>query len=1269
MSKEKKFITCDGNQAAAHVSYAFSEVAAIYPITPSSTMAEYVDEWAANGRKNIFGETVLVQEMQSEGGAAGAVHGSLQAGALTTTYTASQGLLLMIPNMYKIAGELLPTVFHVSARTLASHALSIFGDHQDVMACRQTGFAMLAEGSVQEVMDLSGVAHLATIKSRVPFLNFFDGFRTSHEVQKIEVLENDDFKNLIDYKALNEFRQRALNPNAPVMRGMAENPDHFFQHKEAVNRYYDAVPDIVEDYMKEISKITGRNYNLFDYYGDADAERVIIAMGSVTETIRETIDYLREKGEKVGLVAVHLFRPFSVKHLGKVIPQTTKRIAVLDRTKENGANGEPLYMDVVEAFAQCEDIPANCKPVIVGGRYGLSSKDTTPAQIMSVYENLALPMPKHRFTIGIVDDVTFTSLPQKEEIALNADSVFEAKFYGLGADGTVGANKNSVKIIGDNTDKYCQAYFSYDSKKSGGFTCSHLRFGDNPIRSTYLVNTPDFVACHNQAYLRMYDVTRGLRKNGTFLLNTIWNEDELNKNLPNKVKRIFAKNNIKVYYINATKIAMEIGLGNHTNTILQSAFFRITNVIPVDLAIDEMKKFIVKSYGNKGQEVLDKNFAAVDRGGEYKTLTVNMEWANLLDENEVKNDAAPDFVKKVVFPINAQDGDLLPVSAFVGMEDGTFPSGTARWEKRGVSPFVPEWLADNCIQCNQCAYVCPHACIRPFVLDENEQKNFSATTLDMKVPKEMAGMKFRIQVGVMDCLGCGNCADICPGTKRDGVLFKALEMKSLESQRHEAENWDYLYDNVKTKQHLIDIKSNVKNSQFATPLFEFSGACSGCGETPYVKLVTQLFGDREIIANATGCTSIYSGSVPSTPYTKNEKGQGPVWANSLFEDFCEFGLGMQLANEKMRERIVIKTKELMAIEWTQKRVIDAAQKWLDNMNDTGKAGKDAADEYAAALEWGILGIDETIAFFEKAIAEFPKNLEDSKAAKAAGETTLFISEIEKDMNIDEVIQYLENGIATFPDRLEQTKARKTEGATACPCPACTLCQELLELKQHFVKRSHWIIGGDGASYDIGYGGLDHVIASGKDVNILVLDTEVYSNTGGQSSKSTPVGAIAKFAASGKRIRKKDLGMIATTYGYVYVAQVAIGANQAQTLKALREAEAYNGPSIVIAYSPCIAHGIKSGMGKTQEEQEKAVECGYWHLWRYNPTLELEGKNPFQLDSKEPDWSKFQSFLQNEVRFASLTKSFPAEAQELFKAAEDNAKWRYNSYIRMSKLEY
>ena len=1180
MSKEKKFLTCDGNQAAAHISYMFSEVAAIYPITPSSTMAEYVDEWAAAGRKNIFGEPVFVEEMQSEAGAAGAVHGSLQGGALTTTYTASQGLLLMIPNMYKIAGENLPCVFHVSARTLASHALCIFGDHQDVMSTRQTGFAMLCEGSVQEVMDLAGVAHLATLKARVPFVNFFDGFRTSHEIQKIEMLEEKDLAPLIDREALAEFRARALNPEKPVARGMAENPDHFFQHREASNPYYDAVPEIVEEYMDKISEITGRKYGLFNYYGDPEADRVIIAMGSVTQAAQEAIDYLMEKGEKVGIVAVHLYRPFSAKHFLAAVPKTAKRIAVLDRTKEPGATGEPLFLDVRDCFYGKPDAP-----VIVGGRYGLGSKDTTPAQILSVYENLALPQPKDRFTIGIVDDVTFTSLPQKEEIALGGEGMFEAKFYGLGADGTVGANKNSVKIIGENTNKYCQAYFAYDSKKSGGFTCSHLRFGDHPIRSTYLVNTPNFVACHVQAYLHMYDVTRGLRPNGTFLLNTIWTGEELAKHLPNKVKRYFAKNNITVYYINATQIAQEIGLGNRTNTILQSAFFRITGVIPVDLAVEQMKKFIVKSYGKKGEDVVNKNYAAVDRGGEYQKLAVDPAWANLPDD-EVKANNDPAFINNIVRPINAQDGDLLPVSAFKDNADGTWEQGTARYEKRGVATFVPEWNPENCIQCNKCAYVCPHAAIRPFVLTQEEMagSSFDENNTLPAIGKTFTGMRFVQQVDVLDCLGCGNCADVCPGKKGE----KALVMKPLESQLDVQKGWDYCVANVKSKQHLVDIKANVKNSQFATPLFEFSGACSGCGETPYVKLISQLFGDREMVANATGCSSIYSGSVPSTPYTTNEQGHGPAWANSLFEDFCEFGLGMTLAHNKMVSRIQHIMEEVVASADVPADFKAACEEWL--------AGKD-----------------------------------DAAASRAAA---------------DKLIPMIE--------------AHKNE---------CTFCARLDNLKNHLVKRSQWIIGGDGASYDIGFGGLDHVIALGKNVNILVLDTEVYSNTGGQASKATPVGAIAKFAAAGKRVRKKDLGLIASTYGYVYVAQVAMGADQAQTLKAIREAEAYDGPSLIIAYAPCINHGLKKGMGKSQAEEAAAVECGYWHLWRYNPELEKEGKNPFTLDSKEPNWDKFEDFLKGEVRYASVMKQYPAEAEELYAAAKANAQWRYNNYRRLAMQQW
>ena len=1179
MSKEKKFLTCDGNQAAAHISYMFSEVAAIYPITPSSTMAEYVDEWAAAGRKNIFGETVLVEEMQSEAGAAGAVHGSLQAGALTTTYTASQGLLLMIPNMYKIAGENLPCVFHVSARTLASHALCIFGDHQDVMSTRQTGFAMLCEGSVQEVMDLAGVAHLSTLTARVPFVNFFDGFRTSHEIQKIEMLENDDLAPLIDQEALAEFRARALNPEKPVARGMAENPDHFFQHREACNNYYDAVPAIVENYMNKISEITGRKYGLFNYYGDPEAERVIIAMGSITQAAQEAIDYLMSKGEKVGLVAVHLYRPFSAKHFLAAVPATAKRIAVLDRTKEPGANGEPLYLDVKDCFYGKENAP-----LIVGGRYGLGSKDTTPAQILSVYENLALPEPKNQFTIGIVDDVTFTSLPPKEEIALGGEGIFEAKFYGLGADGTVGANKNSVKIIGDNTNKYCQAYFSYDSKKSGGFTCSHLRFGDTPIRSTYLVTTPNFVACHVQAYLHMYDVTRGLRPNGTFLLNTVWTGEELAKHLPNKVKRYFAKNNITVYYINATQIAQEIGLGNRTNTILQSAFFRITEVIPVDLAVEQMKKFIVKSYGKKGEDVVNKNYAAVDRGGEYQKLAVDPAWAELPDDPAVVNND-PAFINELVRPINAQDGDLLPVSAFKDNADGTWQQGTARYEKRGVATFVPEWNLNNCIQCNKCAYVCPHAAIRPFVLtgEEMAAAPFGEENTLAAIGKTFTGMRFIQQVDVLDCLGCGNCADVCPGKKGE----KALVMKPLETQLDIQKNWDYCVEKVSSKQNLVDIKSNVKNSQFATPLFEFSGACSGCGETPYVKLISQLYGDREMVANATGCSSIYSGSVPSTPYTTNEKGHGPAWANSLFEDFCEFGLGMTLAHEKMVARIEAIMAEV--------------------------AASDAPAEFKAACEEWVAAKD---------------NAEGSRAAA------------------DKLIPMIEAG----KDK-------------------CELCARLDLVKNHLVKRSQWIIGGDGASYDIGFGGLDHVIASGKNVNILVLDTEVYSNTGGQASKATPLGAIAKFAASGKRVRKKDLGLIASTYGYVYVAQIAMGADQAQTLKAIREAEAYDGPSLIIAYAPCINHGLKAGMGKSQAEEAAAVECGYWHLWRYNPELEKEGKNPFTLDSKEPNWDNFKNFLKGEVRYASVMKQYPNEAEELFQASLENAQWRYNNYRRLALQQW
>ena len=1176
MAKEKTYLTCDGNQAAAHIAYMFSEVAAIYPITPSSTMAEYVDEWAASGRKNLFGQPVIVQEMQSEAGAAGAVHGSLQAGALTTTFTASQGLLLMLPNMYKIAGELLPCVFHVSARAIAAHALSIFGDQQDVMAARPTGFALFATGSVQEVMDLAAVAHLAAIESRVPFVHFFDGFRTSHEIQKIEALSNEDILPLVDQEALAAFRSRALGPDAPVTRGTAQNDDIYFQAKEAANPFYEAVPGIVEKYLEKMAAVTGRKYGLFDYYGDPEAERVIIAMGSVTETIREVVDYLRGKGEKVGVVAVHLYRPFKAEAFLSAIPKTTKRIAVLDRTKEAGALGQPLYLDVKDCFYGKPDAPE-----IVGGIYGLSSKDTTPGQIISVYENLAMKMPKNDFTIGIVDDVTFKSLPVREEISMD-ETTYEAKFYGLGSDGTVGANKNSIKIIGDNTNKYVQAYFAYDSKKSGGFTCSHLRFGDHPIRSTYLVNTPNFVACHVPAYLHLYDVTRGLKKNGTFLLNSMWPKEEVPNHLPDKVKKYFAKNNIKLYIINATSIANEIGLGGRTNTILQSAFFKISNVIPYDLAVEQMKKFIVKSYGKKGEEVIRMNYAAVERGGDIEEVEIPKEWADIVLPEEQEDDA-PEFIRKIVRPMNGQRGYDLPVSVFKGREDGTWENGTTAYEKRGVASTVPVWNSDNCIQCNECAYVCPHATIRPFVLDRSEQEGLSPDTALLKAQgKQFDGMAFRIQVDVLDCLGCGNCADVCPGKKGQ----KALEMVPIQTQYENQQNWDYMMNHVSSKAHLVDTKLNVKNSQFATPLFEFSGACAGCGETPYIKLITQLYGDRMMIANATGCSSIYGASAPSTPYTKNEKGEGPAWANSLFEDNAEFGFGFVLANASMRNRIhSLMQKGIESTEFSEEEKMLFGQ-WIDNKDNSEKS-----KEISGAL-----------------IPLLKKN--QSETAK-----------------------------------------------------------ELLKLERFFIKKSIWIFGGDGWAYDIGFGGLDHVLAMGQDVNVLVLDTEVYSNTGGQSSKSTPIAAVAKFASAGKRIRKKDLGMIATTYGYVYVAQVAMGGNKMQFLKALKEAESYKGPSLIIAYSPCISHGLKRGMGTAQSEEKLAVECGYWHLWRYDPRLEDEGKNPFILDSKEPNWDKFDEFLKGEVRYTALEKTFPKEAQELYKAAKENAQWRYRTYKRMAEANY
>ena len=1172
---EKKFITCDGNYAAAHVAYMFSEVAAIYPITPSSTMAEYVDEWAAQGRKNIFGETVKVVEMQSEAGAAGAVHGSLQSGALTSTFTASQGLLLMIPNMYKIAGELLPGVFHVSARALASHALSIFGDHQDVMAARQTGFAMLATSSVQEVMDLAGVAHIVALKARVPFLHFFDGFRTSHEIQKVELIDEAKLTAMLDRDALKKFRAAALNPEHPVTRGTAQNPDIYFQAREACNKFYDAVPDMVAETMKEISAITGREYAPFVYYGDPEAENVVVAMGSVTETIKETIDYLRKQGKKVGLITVHLYRPFSEKYFFNVVPASVKKVCVLDRTKEPGAEGEPLYMDVKSMF-----YGKKIQPQIIGGRYGLSSKDTTPAQMLAVFENMEKAEPKDHFTVGIVDDVTNLSLPVGEEISMAKPGTFEGLFFGLGADGTVGANKNSIKIIGGSTDKYCQAYFSYDSKKSGGYTSSHLRFGDNPITSPYLVTTPDFVACHVPSYVDKYDVLKGLKKGGSFLLNSTHDAETTCRTLPDHMKVYLAKNNINFYIINATKIAAELGLGSRTNTIMQSAFFKIADVIPFEKAVEEMKHAILKSYGKKGEDIVNMNYAAVDAGGSaVEKVEVPAEWAKIEVKAEAaKVDAArPEFVQKIVDPINALKGDDLPVSAFTGREDGTWDNGTAAWEKRGIAVNVPEWIMENCIQCNQCAYVCPHAAIRPFLATEEEA---AATGLEFKAGLgETKAYKFRIQVSPLDCTGCNNCVDTCP------AKTKALVMKPLDTQLKEAENWEKVIKTVGYK-NVVDKTKSVKNLQFAQPLFEFSGACAGCGETPYIKAITQLFGDKMMVANATGCTSIYSGSAPSTPYCTNEKGQGPAWANSLFEDNAEYGLGMHVGIEKLRDRVEAYMDEVVAADC-------------------------CSDELKAA------------------VAAWKEGRYSSSASAEATEKLLPLLE-------------------------------------ACGCDAC---KKVLEMKDWLVKKSQWIIGGDGWGYDIGYGGVDHVLASGMDVNILVIDTEVYSNTGGQSSKATPVGAVAKFASSGKRIRKKDLGAMAMTYGYVYVAQVSIGASQQQLFNVLKEAEAYQGPSLVIAYAPCINHGIKGGMTRTQQIGKDAVACGYWHLYHYNPDLEAQGKNPFVLDSKEPDWSKFQDFLMREVRYTSLMKAFPTEAKELFEAAEENAKWRYNSYVRRSKMEF
>ena len=1155
--------TMDGNTAAGYISYAFTDVAAIYPITPSSPMAEVVDDMAAHGDKNIFGQQVKVVEMQSEAGAAGAVHGSLQAGALTTTYTASQGLLLLIPNMYKIAGEFLPCVFHVSARTLAAHALCIFGDHSDVMACRQTGFALLCSSSVQEVMDLGAVAHLAAIKGRVPFLHFFDGFRTSHEVQKIEVIDHKDLAKLVDKKAVKDFRARALNPEHPVVRGTAQNPDIFFQAREAGQPFYDAVPAIAEEYMKEIGKLTGRKYKLFDYVGAADAEYVIVAMGSVCETIEETINVLKKQGEKVGLVKVRLYRPWSTKHFLKAMPKTAKKIAVLDRTKEPGAEGDPLYLDVRNLYFDIDDAPE-----IYAGRYGLGSNDTTPGQIVAVYNNLKAKKTKDHFTIGIVDDVNNSSLPTVD-IATEPAGTVRCKFWGLGSDGTVGANKQAIKIIGDETKQYAQGYFSYDSKKSGGITVSHLRFGKNKIQSTYLINEADFVACHNQAYVHQYDVLKGLKKGGTFLLNCIWSDEELNEHLPAQMKNYIAKNDIKFYTINATKIAGEIGLGNRINMVMQSAFFKLAKVIPMADAVKYLKKSIVKEYGIKGEKIVSMNHQAVDAGMDnIHQVSVPADWATAKDKAS-KAKMLPKFIEEVLVPMNAQKGDDLPASTFKGIEDGTFPSGTAAFEKRGVAVNVPEWNADTCIQCNQCSFVCPHSTIRPVLLNEKEVK---AAPEEFGVVaakgKGLEGYQYRMQVSPLDCLGCGNCADICPAPQ------KALVMKPLETQEVEAGNWDYAMS-LPTRDNLMD-KTSVKGSQFAKPYFEFSGACAGCGETPYIKVVTQLFGERMMIANATGCSSIWGASAPSMPYCKDENGRGPSWGNSLFEDNAEYGLGMATAVEQMRAKIQESMTELVGVT-SNSKVKTACNKWLKNM-DNGDESMDISEKVVKAL------------------------------------TEAELSGKEK-----------------------------------------SLAKEILDKKDWLVKKSIWCLGGDGWAYDIGYGGLDHALASGKDINVLVFDTEVYSNTGGQASKATPVGAVAQFAASGKRTKKKDLGMMAMSYGYVYVAQVAMGSDKNQFLKAIKEAEAYNGPSLIICYAPCINHGLRKGMGKTQENEADAVKCGYWNLYRYNP----EG-DAFSLDSKEPT-EDFQAFINDQVRYSSLAKEFPKEAKELFKKTEADAKARYAKY--------
>ena len=1201
----RKMKSMDGNNAAAHVSYAFSEVAAIYPITPSSPMADFVDQWSANGLKNIFGTKVKVVEMQSEAGAAGAVHGSLGAGALTTTYTASQGLLLMIPNMYKIAAEQLPCVFHVSARTVSTQALNIFGDHSDVMACRQTGFAMLCEGNVQEVMDLSPVAHLAALEGKVPFINFFDGFRTSHEIQKIAVWDYEDLKDMCDMDAVAEFRRHALNPEHPHMRGSHENGDIFFQHREACNSYYTALPAVVEKYMDKINAKLGTDYKLFNYYGAADADRVIVAMGSICDVAEEVIDYLNAHGEKVGLVKVRLFRPFAAEKLIEALPASVQKIAVLDRTKEPGSQGEPLYQDVVTALANAgwNDIK------VIGGRYGLGSKDTPPASVFAVYNELKKDEMKRQFTIGIVDDVTNLSLPEDKNCPNTAaPGTIECKFWGLGGDGTVGANKNSIKIIGDHTDKYVQAYFQYDSKKTGGVTISHLRFGDHPIRSPYYINKADFVACHNPSYVtKGFKMVQDVKPGGVYMINCQWDFDELNHHMDAASKRYIAQNNIQLYTIDAIDLAIEIGMGKRNNTILQSAFFSLAKVMPEEEAITYMKEKAKASYLKKGQDIVDMNYKAIDLGATaYKKIDVPADWANAVDTKPAKElKGKPELVKMVkdnLEPVGKMDGDSLPVSAYVDHVDGQFELGAAAYEKRGVAVSVPTWDAEKCIQCNQCAYVCPHATIRPFALTAEEAKNApeAAKIVDVKAGKGKGTYQFTMAISPLDCMGCGVCIGACP--------VNALSMVAQEGELKQQDVFDYCVAEVAEKKDMQD--NTVKGSQFKQPMLEFSGSCAGCAETSYARLVTQLFGDHMYISNATGCSSIWGGPAATSPYCTNKAGHGPAWCNSLFEDNAEHGLGMFTGQNKIREDLADETRQLIAVEWARPELKAAAQAWLDTMND-GTANAEPAKAYVKALEESICTVEE---------------------------------------------------LAAMPQLAAHAAELKAKGALLCDCAACTLAADILSKKEYLAKKSMWIFGGDGWAYDIGYGGLDHVIASKQDVNIFVFDTEVYSNTGGQASKASNIGQVAQFAAAGKEVKKKSLSEIAMQYGYVYVAQVAMGANPAQTIKAITEAEAYHGPSLIIGYSPCEMHSIKGGMMNCQKEMKKAVDCGYWNLFRYNP----EGEKKFTLDSKAPAGG-YQDFLMNEARYSRLTREFPERAEVLFKRNEDEAKARYEHLLKLIEM--